>query len=150
MHASGASLFVGGTGGGNYSKIQYAIDNASSGDTIYVFDGDYYEMLVINKSVSITGNGSATTRIYNDTGGYLIEIAANDVNISGLTIDGMNKMSVGLYLNHSDNCKANGNNIKNPVKTAAITIAVASWFLYPEIGNPRAQAQKLLPRNFSQ
>ena len=36
--SSGNTLYVGGTGEGNYTKIQDAIDNASDGDTVYVFD----------------------------------------------------------------------------------------------------------------
>ena len=32
----GNTLYVGGSGPGNYSSIQDAIDNASDGDTVYV------------------------------------------------------------------------------------------------------------------
>ena len=38
-----------------YSTIQDAIDNASSGDLIFVHDGVYSENIVINKSVSLVG-----------------------------------------------------------------------------------------------
>ena len=41
----GNTLYVGGTGPGNYSKIQEAIDNASDGDTIIVYSGTYVEQL---------------------------------------------------------------------------------------------------------
>ncbi|MBP1662308.1 MAG: hypothetical protein H6P94_557, partial [Thermoplasmatales archaeon] len=34
--SSGTWLYVGGSGPGNYTKIQDAIDNASDGDTIFV------------------------------------------------------------------------------------------------------------------
>ncbi len=37
-------LYVGGTGPNNYTRIQDAIDNASDGDTIFVYSGIYYEM----------------------------------------------------------------------------------------------------------
>ncbi|MGA1819608.1 MAG: nitrous oxide reductase family maturation protein NosD, partial [Thermoplasmatota archaeon] len=57
----GATLYVG--PGGNYSKIQDAIDNASAGDTIRIFNGTYYESIVIDKSLTIIGNGSVSTRI---------------------------------------------------------------------------------------
>ncbi|RLF42667.1 MAG: hypothetical protein DRN17_07450, partial [Thermoplasmata archaeon] len=41
----GNTLYVGGSGEGNYSSIQDAVDNASNGDTIYVYDDSspYYE-----------------------------------------------------------------------------------------------------------
>jgi hypothetical protein len=34
----GKTLYVGGSGEGNYTKIQDAIDNASKGDTVFVYD----------------------------------------------------------------------------------------------------------------
>ena len=45
-------LYVGGGGQGNYSTIQSAIDAASSGDTIYVFNGIYNEQINIDKTIS--------------------------------------------------------------------------------------------------
>jgi len=42
-------LYVGGSGPGNYSKIQDAIDNASEGDTIFVYNGTYNEQINVNK-----------------------------------------------------------------------------------------------------
>ena len=37
----------------NYTAIQDAINNASSGDVIIVGDNIYYENLVINKSITL-------------------------------------------------------------------------------------------------
>lgn len=36
--SGGATLYVGGSGFGNHSTIQEAIDKADSGDTIFVYD----------------------------------------------------------------------------------------------------------------
>ena len=46
----GTILYVGGDGPGNYTKIQDAIENATSGDTIFVYDDStpYFETLMIN------------------------------------------------------------------------------------------------------
>ena len=44
-------------GKGEYSSIQNAIDNASKDDTIFVYDGNYYETLVVNKSIKLIGAG---------------------------------------------------------------------------------------------
>jgi len=55
--------------GGNGSKdrpfnnIQDGVDNATDGDTVRVFDGTYYENVVVNKTVNLSGNGSADTTI---------------------------------------------------------------------------------------
>jgi len=45
------TLYVGGSGFGNYSTIQDAVDNASSGDTVYVYDDSspYIENVVVDK-----------------------------------------------------------------------------------------------------
>ncbi|MHA1376567.1 MAG: hypothetical protein ACTSR7_19990, partial [Promethearchaeota archaeon] len=42
---SGDTLYVGGNGTGNYTKIQDAIDDANPGDTVFVYDDSspYYE-----------------------------------------------------------------------------------------------------------
>ena len=48
-------LYVGGTGEGNYTKIQDAIDDANWGDTILVFSGTYKEWIRINKQLFIKG-----------------------------------------------------------------------------------------------
>ncbi len=38
LTTSGNTLYVGGDGPGNYTKIQDAINNASDGDTVFVYD----------------------------------------------------------------------------------------------------------------
>ena len=51
--SSGNILYVGGSGTGNYSKIQDAIDDASDGDTVFVYDDSspYYENVIVDKSI---------------------------------------------------------------------------------------------------
>jgi len=87
--SDGNTLYVGGIGDGNYSKIQDAIDNASDGDTVFVYNGTYYENIDIDKyGISLIGEDKDTTII--DGSGILsvILIVENnyDVTISGFTI----------------------------------------------------------------
>jgi parallel beta-helix repeat protein len=84
----GDIFYVGGSGEGNYSKIQDAIDNASDGDTVFVYDDSspYYEHILINKSISLIGEDLDTTIIDGGRNGTIVRIASVDVNISNLTI----------------------------------------------------------------
>jgi len=93
--SSGNWLYVGGSGPGNFTKIQDAVDNASDGDTVYVYSGiynDYYpsgqqsRCVLIHKSLNLTGENKYTT-IINVTGvGDVIRVMAVGVTISGFTI----------------------------------------------------------------
>ena len=55
--AKGDTLYVGGNGTGNYSKIQDAINDSSDGDTVYVYDDSspYYENLIVDKPITLKG-----------------------------------------------------------------------------------------------
>jgi len=81
------TLYVGGTGAGNYSSIQSAYNDASNGDTIYVYNGTYYEKLTIEKSIDLVGEEKYTTILDGDSDwNDIIRINNAVVNISGFTI----------------------------------------------------------------
>jgi parallel beta-helix repeat protein len=86
-------LYVGGNGPGNFTKIQDAVDNATGGDTVFVFNGTYYENVIINQSINLIGENRNTTII--DGGGIdnRVYIYADKVNISGFSIQN----SIGYY-----------------------------------------------------
>lgn len=70
----------------NFSRIQDAINASEDGDIIRVFEGTYFENLVVNKSISISGNGSDISIIQPDTKHTVIQIRAAGVTISRLGI----------------------------------------------------------------
>ena len=80
------TLYVGGNGPGNYTTIQAAIDNATNGDTIYVFNGTYYEHISISKQLILTGEHHTTTIIDGNHTDDVLTITANQVTITGFTI----------------------------------------------------------------
>ncbi len=93
----GDTLYVGGSGPGNYSTIQEAIDNASDDDTVFVYDDSspYYENVLVDKSITLIGEDKETTIIDGNENGNVVFITADMVTISGFTI--MNSKDERLY-----------------------------------------------------
>jgi parallel beta-helix repeat protein len=103
--SNGNTLYVGGSGEGNYSKIQDAIDNASDGDTVFVFSGTYYECILMDKSINLIGENQQSTIIDANHTGNVVQIFADQVILTGFTIQNSGNFMYndrGLYI-HSDN-----------------------------------------------
>jgi parallel beta-helix repeat protein len=91
-----------------YATIQEAINAATLGMTIEVSSRTYYENVVVNKTVLLSGENQATTIIDGGGTGNTMIVTADNVTIKGFTItDGIN----GLTLNQVKNCVISGNKI---------------------------------------
>ncbi len=101
------TLYVGGDGPGNYSSIQDAIDNASEGDTVFVFDDSspYDESISINKSINLIGEDKVNTIISNKS----ISVGASGVRLSGFTV----QYSYGINIHSGDNNTVSDNIFKS-------------------------------------
>jgi parallel beta-helix repeat protein len=101
----------------DYPKIQWAVDNASAGDTIIVRDGMYTENLKVNKSLTIQSeNGSANCIVQTANPGYhVFEVTADYVSISGFTITTKSEDPEipGIRIDDADNCNISSNNCSN-------------------------------------
>ena len=86
IKTGGNILYVGGSGPGNYTTIQSAIDDADSGDTIFVYSKLYIENVVVDKSINLIGEDKDTTIIDGNGSGVVINILADFVKINGFTI----------------------------------------------------------------
>jgi parallel beta-helix repeat protein len=102
------TLYVGGSGPGNYSTIQDAVDAANSGDTIYVYHGTYYENVIISTTVFLRGEQRDTTIIDGGNAGDAVSVFADDVTVQGFTIQNSH---FGIVIQNSSGCKVTGNNI---------------------------------------
>jgi parallel beta-helix repeat protein len=106
----GNTLYVGGSGPGNYSKIQDAINDSSNGDTVFVYDDSspYFGGVVINKMINLIGENRDTTVIENGWEA-IVKITADNVNVCGFTMR-YGKSAVGIFI-YSNYNTITGNNI---------------------------------------
>jgi nitrous oxidase accessory protein NosD len=84
----GNTLYVGGSGPNNYTRIQDAIDDASHGDTVFVYDDSspYYQKPEVNKRINLIGENKETTIIDGNKNGDVVAIRSSYINLSGFTI----------------------------------------------------------------
>jgi len=84
----GITLYVGGSGPGNYSTIQSAINASNPSDMVYVYNGTYDENIIINKSISLIGENKNSTIINGDTtlSDTTFQIINEEITISQLTL----------------------------------------------------------------
>jgi parallel beta-helix repeat protein len=102
-------------GPADFSTIQEAINAASDGYTIFVRMGTYYENIVVNRTVLLTGEDSSTTIIDGNGTGHVVIITSDDVNMTGFTVQnsGTAYHITGINLNNVNHCNVSGNIITN-------------------------------------
>ena len=98
------TLYVDDDSGADFSNIQDAIDAASDGDTIFVYNGIYYENLHVDKKLHLIGEDKTHTIIDGSKDKDVILISSDCVSISGFTIQNSGKSGrdSGIEI-HSDN-----------------------------------------------
>ena len=69
-----------------YQFIQDAIDNATYGDTIFVYNGVYAENINIRKSIRLIGEKRSSTKIDGYYRENTVNIMEDGVTVSGFTI----------------------------------------------------------------
>jgi len=124
--AEGANLEVSADGSTNYTKIQDAIDDASAGDTVYVYEGKYFENIVIDKSISLIGENIENTIIDGQELDNVITLGLNSnyTKISGFTIQnaGDDWYRAGIDVNSDHNIISN-----NLIRSQRYGIALDFW-----------------------
>jgi parallel beta-helix repeat protein len=77
---------------GNWQSIQNAIDNASKGDTIFIYNGVYKEKILVDKQLIIKGENKDKTILYYEGNesekNHIIEVKGHGCIIKNLSING--------------------------------------------------------------
>jgi parallel beta-helix repeat protein len=98
-----------------FSKIQDGINASDDGDTVYVYNGTYYENVVVNRSINLTGENQSITIIDGGGIGSVVLMVEDWVNVTGFNIlnSGMNISDAGVRLDGVQNCNISHNNISH-------------------------------------
>jgi len=70
----------------SHQDIQSAVDAASDGDTIYVYNGTYNENVIVDKNITIIGNGSMDTIVDGGGSGNVFNVTGENVTIMGFNV----------------------------------------------------------------
>ncbi len=130
-------IIVDGSGCGDHTSIQAAVDAAAEGTTIVIRNGTYIENINVGKSVTIISESRNPLDVIIrpfDVEKNLITINADNVTLGGLTVTGANSSKAislyestnclinntivesneyGIYLNNSDSNKVINNTLKS-------------------------------------
>jgi len=97
-----------------YASIQYAINLANEGDTIYVFGGTYNETLSLDKRINLIGSVESGNTVISkhESHMYTIDITADYVTLEGFNIsEESNSNQVALIYVRSNSVVIQRNNI---------------------------------------
>lgn len=119
-------IYVDDDGVSDYTTIQEAIDAANEGDTVHVFNGIYYENIVIDKGINLIGADRATTIIDGNNSGDVVFLStsSNYVNITGFTIQnsGSDMYDEGINVDSDYN-----NIVGNIIKDCTCGLSLDFW-----------------------
>ncbi|MFL2944100.1 MAG: right-handed parallel beta-helix repeat-containing protein, partial [Candidatus Poseidoniales archaeon] len=114
-----------------FYSINGAIAQSTDGDTIKIWRGTFRELVVIDKELTLIGNGTSETVINGTFSGHTVTVESNEVSISDLAIVASSSSGSGLYVEGGDgeffNLRLSYNNISyqslddfNKIKTSLI------------------------------
>lgn len=121
-------------GSGVYTFIQDAVDDAGDGDDIYAYNGTYYENIMIERSIVLTGEDKDATIIDGFSNDNVILILRDNVEITGFTIQNAsspNEISIrnGIDIRSNSNI-IHGNHFKDNICGIMLEVDVSDNLIY--------------------
>ena len=131
FYREGSTLYVGGTGPNNYTRIRDAVSASHDGDTVFVYSGIYYENIDIYHPLSLLGEDKNTTIIDGQGMGAPVYIDARNVLLQGFTIrnSGDEIPPDGVHLVASYYCTITG----NIIEYNKCGVSLGGWSFYNNI-----------------
>ena len=107
-------IYVNWDGSGDYTTIQEGINAANPGDTVFVFNGTYYENVIIDKTLNLIGEDKNYSIIDGGGTGDVLYLSTDYINVTAFTIQ--NSGFVG-YPNYDAgiDVRSNYNTINNNI-----------------------------------
>ena len=97
------------------APIQAAVNSATAGETIFVWNGSYTENVYITKQITLRGeDADEVTVTAASSSNHIFEVTADYVNISGFTATGATGTGkAGIYLRNRKHCNISENSCSN-------------------------------------
>ena len=98
-----------------YNTMNEGINAATAGDTIYVYNGTYLESNIIldKNNLSLVGENRENTIIDGSLHYWILIVTAQNVTITGFTIQNSPIGTAGIFLNNATKTIINNNRIRN-------------------------------------
>ena len=117
VKASPTTWTVDDNGPADFHTIQGAINNATSGDRIFVRAGIYYEHVAVDKSLTLVGEDRDSTIIDGNGTGSVISVTVDNISIKSFTINrsgiSPSDYDSGIFVEHSSGNDITHNKITN-------------------------------------
>jgi len=130
-----------------FQNITSGLEHASANDTIFVYNGTYYESIHVNRSVSLVGESKHGVIIDGNFTGSVVVITTDNVNVANFTIRNARPwppVGYGINMSFSKGCNISNNIITNNLLGIRLWDSSNNTIAYNQVFSPPNGAGVLL------